>query len=238
MKNNILNRLVDVLPRDLLVDLTDMGVTKAREAHEIIRDHTTLYGKSARGAEGQIRFRIMEQGFQESCEKYGGLLLEGGLVEGSDLRIFQPFMRFSGEEGDIGVVLGLASMPAKGEMPVKNMSRRAGVSLNYNLTPRLALDESDPKPGDIFVLFLVARDPAKSGQIEEIAIGIIDSNYEDFLFYEAIEKFVARYAPPTDIHDDDSDVVSEPLVKLKTKRSIYIPPESDNDDDEKQEDDI
>lgn len=238
MENNVIDRLVSVLPRDLLLDLTDMGVAKARQAYEIIRDNTTLHGKSARGAEGQIRFRIMEQGFQEICEKYGGILLEGGLIEGSDARIFQPFMRFS-DAGDTGVVLGLASMPAKGELPVKNMSRKAGIALNYNLTPRLALDERDPKPGDIFVLFLVARDPAKSGQIEEIAIGIIDSNYEDFLFYEAMEKFVARYAPPNEVNNDENvAIASKPLVKLKTKRSVYVPPESDAGDEETQEDSI
>lgn len=231
MENNVIDRLVDVLPRDLLLDLTDMGVTKARQAHEIIRDHTTLNGKSARGAEGQIRFRIMEQGFQEICENYGGMLLEGGLIEGSDTRIFQPFMRFSASD-NLGVVLGLASMPAKGDLPVKNMSRKAGVELNYSLTPRLPLDEQDPKPGDIFVLFLVARDPAKSGQIEEIAIGMIDSDYQDFLFYEAMEKFVARYAPADNVRENEDKDLAKPLVKLKSRRNLYTPPELGSDADD------
>jgi len=237
MENEIVNRLVEALPRDLLLDLTDMGVTKARQAHEIIRDHTTLYGKSARGAEGQIRFRIMEQGFQEICEKYGGVLLEGGLIEGADTRIFQPFMRFAGQD-EKGVVLGLASMPAKGELPVKNMSRKAGVTLNYNLTPRLSLDDRDPKPGDIFVLFLVARDPAKSGQIEEIAIGMIDSEYQDFLFYEAMEKFVARYAPADNAGKEEGKEPVKPLVKLKSRRSVYTPPEFEGNVDDIEDDTV
>lgn len=229
MENSVLDRLTEVLPRHLLLDLTDMGVTRARQAHEIIRDHTKLQGKSARGAEGQIRFRIMEQGFQEICETYGGLLLEGGLVEGSDMRIFQPFMRFSDGKGP-GIVLGLASMPARRELPVKNMSREAGVALNYRLTPRLALDDHDPQPGDIFVLFLVARDPARSGQIDEIAVGIIDSAYESFLFYESVETFLARYAPadkPTRTEEATSE--QKPLVKLKGKRTAFQPPEFGTD---------
>lgn len=226
MENEILNRLVNVLPRDLLLDLTDMAVARAREAHEGVRERFPyLSGKSARGAEGQIRFRIMEQGFQETCEFYGGVLLEGGLIEGSDLRIFQPFMRFGGNGK--GVVLGLASMPERGELPAKNMSRRAGTALNYKLTPRLSLDEHDPKPGDIFVLFLVARDPSRSGQIEEIAIGMIDAEYESFLFYESMEKFMTRYAPPDNSAQEETQ---KPLVKLKGNRTAFKPPESLNDD--------
>lgn len=233
MENEILNRLVEVLPRHLLLDLTDMGVARARQAHEIIRDHTRLQGKSARGAEGQIRFRIMEQGFQEICETYGGILLEGGLIEGSDLRIFQPFMRFSDDKGP-GIVLGLASMPMKGELPVKNMSRAAGVALNYKLTPRLALDERDPQPGDIFILFLVARDPARAGQIDEIAIGIIDAEYKSFLFYESMETFMARYAPADKPTRADEPVEQKPLVRLKGQRTAFKPPESGDENENDQ----
>ncbi len=234
MENEILNRLIEVLPRHLLLDLTDMGVARARQAHEIIRDHTRLQGKSARGAEGQVRFRIMEQGFEEICETYGGVLLQGGLVEGSDLRIFQPFMRFADGTGP-GIVLGLASMPARRELPIKNMSRTAGVELNYRLTPRLALDEHDPKPGDIFVLFLVARDPARSGQIDEIAIGIIDAEYKNFLFYESMENFMARYAPPDKPAQVDEAAPAQPLVKLKSKRKAFKPPESGEKDENSQD---
>jgi hypothetical protein len=176
----------------------------------------------------------MEQGFQMVCDQHRGMLLEGGLVEGSDLRIFQPFMRFQTGIGP-GVVLGLASMPMRGELPTKNMSRTAGVALNYRLTPRLSLDERDPKPGDIFVLFLVARDPASAGKIAEIAIGIIDSEYKSFLFYESMETFMARYAPPDKpAKSAGEEAPQQPLVKLKKKRSTFKPPEAEDksEDDE------
>lgn len=227
MIDSVANRLIDTLPRDLLIDLADMGITRARQAHDIIKNQTDLTGKRARGAEGQIRFRIMEQGFEQICESHGGTLLEGGIIEGSDTRIFQPFMRFS-KNSEPGIILGLASMPSKGEIPVKNMSRSAGVILNYNLVPRLALDEKDPKPGDIFVLFLAARDPAKSGLIEEIAVGIIDAGYQDFLFYETMETFIARYAKPeTTSLQHTEKAIQKPLVKLKRQAFSYIPPEAD-----------
>jgi hypothetical protein len=231
MEKQLTNRLIEVLPRDLFLDLFDMTAARAREAHETVRDRFPyLSGKSARGAEGQIRFRIMEQGFQQICEKYGGILLEGGLVQGTDLRIFQPFMRFG---QDAGVVIGLASMPDRGELPVKNHSRSAGVTLNYNIVPRLALDERDPKPGDIFILFLTARDPSRSGQIQEVAIGVVDSKYESFLFYEPIETFLARYAAPDrpSQKDGDSQGQSTKLVKLKSDRKAYKPPGSQEEDE-------
>lgn len=79
------------------------------------------------------------------------------------------------------------------------------------MLPRLALDAGDPQPGDIFVLFLVARDPARAGHIEEIAIGIIESNYKSYALYEPLDKFMARYAPPT------SSKPALKLVKLKRK---------------------
>jgi hypothetical protein len=208
-------------PRDLIIDLNDMTVARALDAHKIVSERTTLKGKNARGAEGQLRFRILEQGFQEICEQHGGALIENGLAIGDTVhRIYQPFMRFSSGDG-AGVILAIASMPAKGELPHKNESRKAGVMLNYHVTPRLALDRSDPQLGDTFVLFLTARDRAKAGQIEEVAIGVIDSKYEGYALYETIEQFMARYAT--------SQTEAEPqqsLVRLKRTRKLFVPPEA------------
>jgi hypothetical protein len=111
-------RLISALPRDLLIDLMDATVARAVQAHEVIRDHTDLKGKSARGAEGQIRFRLIEKGFQEVCAVHGGALLAEGILPDTNLRFYQPFMRFDGREG--GVILGFASMPARREVPIKN----------------------------------------------------------------------------------------------------------------------
>jgi len=208
-------------PRDMIIDLNDMTTALALEAHKIVSERTKLKGKSARGAEGQLRFRILEQGFQEICEQHGGVLIENGLAIGGTVhRIYQPFMRFSKGDGT-GVILAIASMPGKRELPVKNESRKAGVMLNYHVTPRLALDKSDPQLGDTFVLFLTARDRAKAGQIEEVAIGVIDSKYEGYVFYETIERFMARYAPA-----QEEAKPQENIVKLKRNRKVYVPPEA------------
>ncbi len=233
MDTQLANKLTQTISKELFLDLQDMAQARALKAFEIIRDNTELKGKSARGAEGQIRFRIFEQGFQSVCELHGAQLLQGGLVTGKAVRFHQPFMRF-GSDG-AGVILGLASMPTRGKLPSKNKSRLAGVSLNYNLTPRLALDASDPKPGDIFVLFLVARDAAKSGRIDEIAIGVIDTNYESYIFYETIESIMAYYAAPAAPAPTPESTAAEPeqrLVKLKGRRKAYKPPEKLDDEDQ------
>jgi hypothetical protein len=81
---------------------------------------------------------MMEKSFQEVCETHGGALLKDGIIPLSDLRVFQPFMRF--EHLGQGIIFGLAAMPEPKALPTKNISRKAGVTLNYYLSPRLDLD--------------------------------------------------------------------------------------------------
>lgn len=228
MTGDIKAKLTAVLPRDLMLDLVDEVTARAYAAHELVRDHTDLRGRGARGLEGQARFRLMERGFEDVCELHGGVALGGGAIPGTDLRFFQPFMRFGGAEP--GVVLALASMPYPKEKPVKNQSRLAGVSLNRYLTPELDLGVESPKPGDVFVLFLVARDPAQAGKIEEIALGVIDAEYKAFLSYEVVEDFISGYDTPVTPVDDGGGPEGNPpaaLVRLKVKRAPYQPAEQE-----------
>lgn len=229
MKNKIMNRLVNTLSRDLLLDLSDMGVAMTQKAHDIIVNETELKGRRSRVPEGLLRYHMMENAFEGICSSYGASLLQGNVLEGTGLKTYQPFMRFSDADG-MGVILGLASMPQKSELPSKNMSRLAGVELNYKISPRLSLDEQDPKPGDIFVLFLVARDPMRAGKVDEIAIGIIDSDYKTYLLYENVEKFMEHYAPSDRELLESANKSIEPLVKLKPKRGAFIPPEQEGND--------
>jgi hypothetical protein len=222
--------LVETLPRQLLVDLYDMSVSRALAAFEMIRDHAGLDPKRAREAEGQVRFRMQEKGFHETCELYGGNPLEDGLIPGSDLRVFQPFMRFQGPK--LGVILGLASMPERGKIPIKNQSRGAGVTLNYDFPPRLDFDGKGPKASDVFVLFLVARDPNRAGRVEEVAVGLINSEYKDFVFYRAIEEMIGDYADDG-VRDEGDAAASAPLVKLKPKTVPFVAPETPQADDDK-----
>jgi len=227
MAVNIKARLQASLTRDLLLDLVDMATARAHSAHELVRDHTDLKGRSARGLEGQARFRLLERGFEDVCETHGGVAIASGVMPGTDLRFYQPFMRFGGSEP--GVVLALASMPYAKELPVKNQSRLAGISLNRVLTPELDFGDASPKPGDIFVLFLVARDSARAGKIEEMALGVIDSEYKTYLTYEIIEDFLTGYTTPEEPVGGDSGPQDggATLVRLKAKRGQYRPAEEE-----------
>jgi hypothetical protein len=226
----ISRRLRQVLPKDLFIDLKDRVGAEALRAHEMVRDHSGLDTKRARELVGQARFRMMEKGFQEVCAEHGGLLLDGGVIPQTDLKIFQPFMRF--ESQNKGVILGLAAMPVPHVIPAKNQSRVAGVSLNYYLSPRLEFDKASPKVGDVFALFLTARDKQKAGQIEEIAVGVIDSKYETFLFYESLEIFVAGYSPAPNQTKDSPSSNRPSSVSLKSNIARFVPPEAPSKDNE------
>jgi hypothetical protein len=189
MTDQIKDRLRRALHKDLVLDLEDRAKAEARKAFEMIRDHSGLDKKRAREAEGQARFRMMEQGFEEVCALHGGHRLEGDLIPHTELKVFQPFTRF--EVDGKGIILGLAAMPEPKSVPVKNKSRLAGVSSNYYLSPRLDLDGKEAKIGDVFGLLLVSRHRQKAGQIEEIAVGVVDSKYDDYLFYEPLDKFLS-----------------------------------------------
>jgi hypothetical protein len=227
-------RLRNILSRDLFIDLDDTVRAGSLKAHEIVRDHAGLKKKrNARGAEGQLRFRILEEDFEETCALHGGRLLDGGVMPNTDLKIHQPFMRF--EQDGQGVVLALATMPATGELPAKNKSRLAGVTINYDLSLRLDLDGTGPKVGDIFAVLLVARDRERAGKIEEIALGVIESNYESYLYYEALDGVLADAA---DVERDDprsspaETEATTPQVTLKKVVKRFVPPEATNSEDE------
>jgi hypothetical protein len=233
----IRSRLRTVLSRDLLIDLEDRVRAEALRAYEVIRDgFEGLTPLRARGLEGQARFRICEQGFEDVCGLHGGHLLEGGVIPATDLKVHQPFMRFE-HEGQ-GVILALASMPVTGALPLKNKSRLAGVSINYELSLRLDFDGTGPKVGDIFAALLVARDRERAGKIEEIAVGVIGSNYEGFLYYESLDCFLAGEGdvepdvPPAPISVAETQL---PQVTLKKVMKPFVPPEASAAD--KEEDD-
>jgi hypothetical protein len=217
-----------VLLRDLLIDLDDAGRAGSLKAFEVIRDHAGLRKKrNARGAEGQLRFRILEEDFEKTCALHGGRLLDGGVMPNTDLVVHQPFMRF--EQDGHGVILALATMPATGELPVRNKSRAAGVTVNYNLSPRLDFDGAGPKVGDIFAVLLVARDRERAGKIEEIALGVIDSGYKSFLYYETFDGFLADADGSQTEEFVDLPVVIEPpkpAVTLKRVVTPFVPPEA------------
>jgi hypothetical protein len=229
MSEEIKHRFPASVFRNLLLDLDDSFRSEALKAHNMVRDHSGLDKKRGRELEGQARFRMMEKGFQETCELHGGLLIANGILPQTNLKVFQPFIRFM-HEGR-GTILGLAAIAEPSALPVKNKSRLAGVTLNYNLLPTLDLDGRGAKVGDIFVVLLVSRDREKAGLLEEIAIGAISSQYDQYLFYEPLEKYLggATGMPEGPILTPSSGSSSAPFIRLKPSVRPYIPPEAPNE---------
>lgn len=223
MSDPIKQRLPAASFKATFLDLEDRCRAEALKAHEMVRDHAGLDTKRSRELEGQARFRMMEKGFQEVCELHGGKLLVDGLIPDSDLKVFQPFMRF--EIDGKGVIIGLAAIPEPNALPVKNKSRLAGVTLNFYLSPRLDLDGTGPKQGDIFIVFLVSRDRERAGRLEEIAVGAISSKYDQYLYYESLERYVEGFEDEPALSPTGPGTPS-PSVRLKPAVQRFIPPEA------------
>lgn len=236
MEYFIKRRFPPALFKNLFLDLEDRLRASALKAFTMVRDHAGLDPKGSRELEGQARFRMMEKAFRETCELHGGKLLDNGIIPLTDLKIFQPFMRF--EVDGQGVIFGLAAMPEPKALPIKNMSRKAGVTLNYYLSPRLDLDGTGPRIGDIFILLLVARDRERAGKISEFAIGVIDAGYEQYLFYEPLDKYLEGYADEPVIAPAPSSGTGAkaPVISLKKTIKPFVPPERPEGGDDNERD--
>lgn len=235
MRDLLSERLPPALFSRLFLELEDGCRAAALKAHTIVRDHAGLDKKRSRELEGQARFRMMEQAFEATCAVHGATALEGGLLPGTELKIFQPFMRF-----EPGFILGLAAMPEPGALPHKNKSRVAAATLNYYLSPRLDFDRAGPKIGDIFVLFLVCRDREKAGNIEELAIGVVSSDFKGFLLYAPVETYFAADADSrteivetgAELSTSDEKDARRGAVRVKKDIKPFVPPEMPERKDE------
>ena len=227
---DIRRTILDAVPKELWIDLEDRHRAEAFKAHYVVQASIPLNAKRSREVEGQIRFRLQEQGYEEVVQLHGGHLVEDGIMPGTDLRVYQPFARFQGPK--VGVILGFAAMPEPRKMPVKNMSRAAGVSLNWILQPSIFDDPKSVRANDIFVLFLTARDRKKAGMIEEIAVGVVGADYKDFLFYETLEDFLRGYGESSSAPDGPNDPDDRGAeVKLRKTRKLFLPQENHPDND-------
>lgn len=235
MQHLVKTRFSIAIYRGLIIDLEDRSRGEAHKAHRMIHDHSGLDSRRARALEGMSRFHMMEKGFQEVCELHGGQLLEGGALSGDPaLKFYQPFMRFGGEGQ--GFILSLAAMPEASALPMKNKSRLAGVTLNYKLSPHFDFDGKGPKVGDIFISLMFSRDRDAAGKIEELAIGVINSEYDQFLFYERIDEYLTgsdEVSQPSSPFPSPPSQHSGGAVRLKGTIKPFVPPETEIEADGK-----
>ncbi|MBI1360265.1 MAG: hypothetical protein GC155_08275 [Alphaproteobacteria bacterium] len=202
------------LPRGFLQGVLDVVPGVLRSAAEWAKKTDLTAWRSAR-AEGFVRFQKLEQTFQEVGDRHGGECLLGHLVPGTDQAFFQPMQRF-------GVcVVGISSQPEPGELPTKNKTRGAAVSMNLFCTPTLPFGpefETDP---DLYVALLVSRDPTVRGTAKDVEIAVIDATFSRFVFRQSLKDFLASYPDDGSIAPPVAAVPPPkgPLVKLKAPKS-------------------
>jgi hypothetical protein len=222
MKDFLRKRMPPSVFGALLLDSEDRLRAGTLQAHMVVKDNfATFTAKRARFVEGIARYNLMEQAFEDTCAFHGGKPLTNGIIPQTDLKVFQPFHRFE-FEGQ-GFVLGLAAMPEANALPTKNMSRGAGVALNYRLQPSL-FPQDGPQNGDVFILLLVAKDRRSAGQIAELAIGVIDSAYTQYLYYETLNSYLQGYADEPDPQPNPPEAPGL-SIRLKSGAKPYVPPE-------------
>jgi hypothetical protein len=78
---------------------------------------------------------------------------------------------------------------------------------------------------------LVARDRQRAGKIEELAVGVIASNYENYLYYEPLEEFLAGDGT-SEIEQGPPPDEPPPQITLKTTVVPFVPPEKPAADEE------
>lgn len=229
---DLAGRLKGCLPRGLILDLDDHFRASALKAWHVVRDHSGLNKKRARRIEGVTRFQMLEQDFETVSALHGGVEISG-VLPGSNLKIFQTFFRFGPHNGP-GVVIGFAMMPESNKLPTQNITRRAGVTLNIHLSPAFDLDGRGMRDGDLFAAFLVARNPARAGHILQMAVGVIECTFEQFLFYETLDKFLSDEADAPDVGPANPPPSPAGVGSLRIRTATpYVPPEFGSEDEEK-----
>lgn len=73
--------------------------------------------------------------------------------------------------------------------------------------------------------------------IDEIAVGVVDSGYSNFLFYEALDEFLRDQsdAPlaPAPVVVEPAKAEPKPEVKLRKQIKPFVPPEAPGQDEKK-----
>ncbi|QIB32681.1 hypothetical protein [Ancylobacter pratisalsi] len=172
---------------------------------------------------GQIRTALIEKGLLRAAGSGGFSAAERGTIEGTDLFVHQAHAKV----GRAVVVRASISVPST--LPAANKSRKKLVE-RLNRVVTATADLFSPAAvrefiSSVAVFLLVCPDRRQPDGIGEIAVAIVDHRHDNFVFYEALEKVLARYAPPP------VPVADPPLVRKRA--GAYQPPEEILPDDDK-----
>lgn len=183
--------IVRNVPRPFWIEARARLTAAFASAPAIIKKHTALKPFRAARVSGQLRFALIEQGFETVGANLGAINLYQQELPGMpDALVFQPLQQFG------AVIVGYASQPKPGSLPAKNLTRGRAVQLNFAFSDHLGLDGVAPPAPTLFVSMLTTPDPANPGSVGSIEIGVIDSRYDHFMFHEPLSEFMKRYARP------------------------------------------
>lgn len=213
--------VVHEVPEAFLRDF-DEGVRAAgRQARDKGSDLVVTDRDRARVV-GQIRTAVIEGVLLSAARSAGHPCSEGGLLANTEIVLHQAHAQLG------RAIIVRASISMTGKLPATNKSRKRLVeSLNrvVTLTPDLFSPIKDIT-NPIGVFLLVCPNRRQPDGIGEIAVAIVDHLHDTLVFYETIERVLARYAPspaPT----------GEPPI-ARRQASAYQPPEERGvQDDEK-----
>jgi hypothetical protein len=212
MQNEALaTELVQRLEQPELLDF----IGKARSAASTAAKSATdvgLTGAWRKRVTGMTHRGLCEDALDQVAKSMDATSFKG-TVPGTEVKVYQQvhFVK--------GVLLGLASVPEPGELPVRNLTRsNLAQCINAHWEADLFGKRTAPPEIEVYALLLVCRDRKNLGDLQEVAIAVIAANYDKYLHYERLESFLRRYEPKEE---------PQPNVTPVMKKSVgtYVPPE-------------
>lgn len=187
------------IPRSVMLDHAEAPGAARKMAAASARA-LGLSGLAARRSTGFDAHLVMEQRLIELCQNAGGVVVEGRVFPGTELKLHQPLTRYG------RVLLGRATIHERRGLPSANVTRRNGAQLNRCLTGDLFDPETDSE-APFHVLVLTLPDFHDIEKIAATYIAVISPIFDSALLMEEIDDFIAGY--------DEGAITSE-LATVRT----------------------
>lgn len=211
------NALSTAIPRDFLLDFEERVRAAGKQAKELTRG-LEISDRSRPRVAGQIRTALVEKMLVRAAAAAGFQSSDSGYAA-PELYLYQAFAQFN------RAIVVRATLSAGNELPSGNKSRKRLVErINARYLPDL-FRETPPRAEDPIAVFLVVMpDQSATDGVGAISVCVVDSRYDHYLFNEAFESFLGRYAVPTEASDGLE-------LKLRSVQTYQAPEDGGAGDD-------
>jgi hypothetical protein len=189
--------LSDAIPQPFLLEFEERVRAAGRRA-KVVTGELAVGKRSGARVRGQIRTALIEQGIVDASHASGFPAEEAGILEGSELYLYQAFARIN------RAIVVRATLGSASGLPTENKTRKRLVEKINSVysrdffRPELVVDTGGP----IAVFLIVTPNPVAADGIGAINIAVVDDRYDHYLFAEPLETFMTRYAAtPTAIEE-------------------------------------